>query len=230
MSMVERTKRLISEINRIHLQFSADYFETHVLEKVNLSRTLANVPTAYIYKYRLYLHESINDYLATADLADVRYFYRVKTRESIEYKILRYAENPDQFPVNNWLNDIFGARILLDAENIAVILELLDGWHGTVDQFGEQFAQRFRERFNAKTKQIVQLISRQFQEEYGLKNWYIRNKEAYRGIHVYFKNKSNFFYPWELQIWDEQDVAGNIQSHRKVKREFLKDCPGQRNQ
>lgn len=40
---------------------------------------------------------------------DIKYFYRVKTRESIDDKIERYASREDQYPVNNWLNDIFGA-------------------------------------------------------------------------------------------------------------------------
>ncbi|MDZ7857451.1 hypothetical protein [Sphaerotilus sp.] len=40
------------------------------------------------------------------------------------------------------------------------------------------------------------------------------------GLHVYFKNKSNFYFPWELQIWDIQDIASNIQNHEKFKRGF----------
>lgn len=187
--MIEKTKRLIAEINRIHLQFSMDYHDSGVIDKVNLSRTIANVPTNYIYKYRLYLHESINDYLMAANIADVSYFYRVKTRESIDDKIKRYAEHEDQYPVNNWLNDIFGARIILRGDDVARVLTLLDGW----------------------------------QDEFGLKNWYVRDKEGYKGIHIYFKNKSNYFFPWELQVWDEKDVAANIASHRAYKRGFLSD-------
>jgi len=74
------------------------------------------------------------------------------------------------------MNDIFGARMILSAEEIAGIMELLDGW----------------------------------QDEFGLKNWYFRDKPEYRGLHVYFKNNSNFFFPWELQLWDKNDVPKNI--------------------
>lgn len=34
----------------------------------------------------------------------------------------------DQYPVNNWLNDIFGARIILTAGEIQSIMDLLDDW------------------------------------------------------------------------------------------------------
>ena len=190
--MIEQTKRIISEINRVHLAFSKDYFENggrtgSGLPKVNLSHTLAGTDKNYIYKYRLYLHESINDYLMTADLDDINYYYRVKTRESIEDKIARYEKNADQYPVNNWLNDIFGARIVLGEACIAEIMTMLDDWQG----------------------------------EFGLKNWYVREALGYKCIHIYFKKKSNFFFPWELQIWDSKDVAENIKSHRNCKRDFM---------
>jgi ppGpp synthetase/RelA/SpoT-type nucleotidyltranferase len=170
----------------LHYDFSRDYFETGRVEKINLSRTIAHVPVSHIYKYRLILHESVNDYLMTADI-DIRYFYRVKTRESIDDKIKRFSTREDQYPVNNWLNDIFGARIILTAEEIAAVMDLLDDW----------------------------------QDELGLKNWYWRDKEGYRGLHIYFKNKSNFYFPWELQIWDIADLQSNIKNHEKFKRNFI---------
>ena len=66
--MLEKIERLIDEINKVHLSFSKDYFETDEIEKVNLKHTLAKVPVEHILSYRLNLHESINDYLYRADL------------------------------------------------------------------------------------------------------------------------------------------------------------------
>ncbi|MFM2346260.1 MAG: hypothetical protein RL654_1013 [Pseudomonadota bacterium] len=186
MNPVDQTRQLVSEINRLHRDFSGDYFETGRIEKVNLSRTIKHVPVPHIYKYRLTLHECINDYLMTAGI-DIKYFYRVKTRESIDDKIARFSSREDQYPVNNWLNDVFGARIILGADDIRAVMDLLDGW----------------------------------QDELGLKNWYLRDKEGYRGLHVYFKNKSNFYFPWELQIWDAVDLQSNIDNHEKFKRNFV---------
>jgi len=54
MTNIEKTKKLISVINEIHLQFSQDYFETDKIEKINLSKT--TVPTEHILRYRLNLH------------------------------------------------------------------------------------------------------------------------------------------------------------------------------
>lgn len=186
MEKIDQVRQLVSEVNRLHRDFSNDYFETGKIEKINLSRTIAHVPAPHIYRYRLTLHESINDYLMTAGI-EIKYFYRVKTRESIDDKIERYAIREDQYPVNNWLNDIFGARIILNADEINQVMNLLDEW----------------------------------QDELNLKNWYLRNREGYRGLHVYFKNKSNFYFPWELQIWDVADMRRNIENHEKFKRNFL---------
>lgn len=183
---INQVKKLVSEINRLHFEFSQDYFETGRIEKINLSRTIARVPAEHIYQYRLTLHECINDYLMAADI-EIKYFYRVKTRESIDDKISRYSSREDQYPVNNWLNDIFGARIILTAAEIATVMDLLYDW----------------------------------QEELSLKNWYLRDKEGYRGLHIYFKNKSNFYFPWELQIWDIADMQSNISSHERLKRNFV---------
>ncbi|WP_110415098.1 GTP pyrophosphokinase [Vibrio harveyi] len=179
-------KQLISEINRIHREFSVAYFDTGKIEKLNLSRTVANVPLAHIYKYRLVLHESINDYLMTASI-EQKYFYRVKTRESIDYKVERHSARENQYPVNNWLNDIFGARIILSQPEIQEIMEVLDEW----------------------------------QDELSLKNWYVRDKDGYKGLHIYFKNRSNFYFPWELQIWNEADLKSNVESHERFKRYFV---------
>ena len=186
MNKINQVKQLVSEINRLHRDFSSDYFETGKIEKINLSKTIKHIPVPHIYKYRLTLHESINDYLMTANI-DIKYFYRVKTRESIDDKIARFSSRDDQYPVNNWLNDIFGTRIILNADEINVVMSLLDDW----------------------------------QDELGLKNWYLREKEGYRGLHIYFKNKSNFYFPWELQIWDEKDIQSNIHNHEKFKRNFI---------
>ncbi|SSY80268.1 GTP pyrophosphokinase [Alysiella crassa] len=185
---IQKTERLIREINQIHFQYSQDYFETGKVAKINLSHTLPKVPIEHILLYRLNLHEAINDYLAFADTRNIDFFYRVKTAESIHDKIHRYLQRENHYPVNNILNDIFGARVILPSESVAEIMAHLDNW----------------------------------KNEYSLKNWYLRDVGGYIGVHVYFKNSSNFYYPWELQIWDERDAKANIVNHQKYKRDFVK--------
>jgi len=185
MNNIEKVKKLATVINSIHLRYSQDYFESGKVEKVNLSKT--SVPTEHILRYRLNLHESINDYLVEHDLNNITYYYRVKTSESILDKIERYTKSTDKYPVNNWMNDIFGARMILTGEELLQLQEMLDDW----------------------------------QEELSLKNWYFRDKDDYRGLHMYFKNKSNFYFPWELQLWDERDIELNIKTHQLHKRNFV---------
>ena len=178
---IKKVERLIFEINTIHIKYSEEYFESGKLAKVNLNHTFAKAPVDEILKYRLNLHESINDYLMVADVSDIRYFYRVKTSESIVDKIERFTKRPEGYPVNSVLNDIFGARVILPTSVITEVMNRLDDW----------------------------------KEEYGLKNWYLKDTEDYTGIHLYFKNKSHFYYPWELQIWDKNDISRNIESHKR---------------
>ena len=178
---IKKVERLIFEINTILIKYSEEYFESGKLAKVNLNHTFAKVPVDEILKYRLNLHESINDYLMVADVSDISYFYRVKTSESILDKIERFTKRPEGYPVNSVLNDIFGARVILPTSVITEVMDRLDDW----------------------------------KEEYGLKNWYLKDTGDYTGIHLYFKNKSHFYYPWELQIWDKNDIFRNIESHKR---------------
>ena len=187
MITIDALEEFINSINLIHCCFYEDYFETGKVAKVNLSHTFSKVPTEHILSYRLNLHESINDYLYRANLKDINFYYRVKTAESILDKIERYKARDTQYPVNNILNDIFWARMILTSEQVAQVLNSLDTW----------------------------------KEKFGLKNWYLRDLDGYVGIHIYFKNASNFYYPWELQIWDEKDAESNIKSHQNFKRSFV---------
>ena len=189
METLKKIEQLIVAINQLHYEYSLDYFETGKVEKVNLSRTISKVSVSHILSYRLNLHMSVNDYLIKSNIpkAGVEYFYRVKTAESIQDKIKRYSEHTDQYPVNNWLNDIFGCRIILSDDEIVEVENRLDDW----------------------------------QESYGLKNWYSRNRDGYKGIHIIFKNKNNFYFPWELQVWNKKDVESNIKAHQLHKRSFV---------
>ncbi len=105
--MLKKVERLIGEINKVHVVFSEDYFETEKIEKINLKHTFDKVPVEHILAYRLNLHESINDYLYRADLYDIAYFYRVKTSESILDKI-ELKQRSEGFPVNSIFTIIRG--------------------------------------------------------------------------------------------------------------------------
>lgn len=182
--ITKQTERLILEINHSHTIISKDYFENLNIEEIEhhnayLDQIFNGIKIQPILDYRLNLHESINDYLMTADLKGIDYVYRVKSSESIINKINRYSLKDKRLLAKEVLDDILGIRILLNDEEIAEALNSLDDW----------------------------------KEQYGLKNWYLRDKDGYKGLHLYFKNDS--YYPWELQIWDSNDVASNIQNRKE---------------
>ncbi|MCL1989553.1 MAG: hypothetical protein FWG67_01560 [Defluviitaleaceae bacterium] len=179
--MLENIERLISEVNQIHRTYAADYFDTGRLEKINLSRTIDKIPVEHILDYRTYFNDSINYYLMAASLSGMEYFYRVKTSESINKKIAQYENNAVQYPLNAWLSDVFGCRIVLEKEEIEAIEDIIDDWTSL----------------------------------YGVKDWYKIEKEGYRAFHICFKNKNNYFFPWELQIWEVADVENNIKASKR---------------
>lgn len=42
-------------------------------------------------------------------------------------------------------------------------------------------------------------------------------EEGYIATHLYFKNRSNFNFPWELQIWSNKHVSSNEVAHKEHK-------------
>lgn len=52
---------------------------------------------------------------------------------------------------------------------------------------------------------------------------YVRRSGNYVGMHLYFKNGNNKFFPWELQIWQIDQAAINEKSHQdhKQKRKYI---------
>ena len=192
---------LANVINKIHFEFHKEYFSVYIknntdYDLISLSKTYKtllenyNYLNEYIYLYRLMLHEAINDYLIkySDDLQNIKFFYRVKTKEAIVNKINTYKNNIEQYLLNNWLNDIFGARIILNSNEF--------------ENFRNNEVESYKKALN-------------------LKNYYYRDKDGYKGLHLYFKNKDNKFFPWELQVWDKKDLDSNILSHKKFKRSFI---------
>lgn len=54
--IVEEVELMIATINKIHVDFSEDYFATGRIEKINLSNTITRIPYLHIVQYRLNLN------------------------------------------------------------------------------------------------------------------------------------------------------------------------------
>lgn len=51
---------------------------------------------------------------------------------------------------------------------------------------------------------------------------YERVDDDYKGYHLYLKNKSNLFFPWELQLWYNKNEQLNIAAHEKHKQAYIR--------
>lgn len=60
----------------------------------------------------------------------------------------------------------------------------------------------------------------ELKKEYSIK-FRDSSKQDYKATHVYFEGNKNKFFPWELQIWNPNDVEANIQSHEMHKQEYV---------
>ena len=93
----------------------------------NLSKTLVKQYNSSalldrIFEYISFLNDNIISGFVLAidnwDKNNSKVSFRVKTRNSITYKINNYITNHDQgkIPVNKCINDLFGIRIILDGD------------------------------------------------------------------------------------------------------------------
>ena len=67
------------------------------------------------------------------------------------------------------------------------------------------------------TKKISDTCERgkDFKREKKVSRYYTRSSDGkYYGIHCYFQTCNKFF-PWELQIWDEEDRMINYREHKR---------------
>jgi hypothetical protein len=137
MSAHDHLEELIAFVNHTHQVMSLAYFDTqdtlYNLKKMSLQK-LNQVAggLAYVYQYRLYIHENINDYLYQAPVGQP-FLYRVKTRESIDEKNERYVLKMDgmgAIPVNKCFNDIMGFRVVIDGDFDEALYEQWKDRHG----------------------------------------------------------------------------------------------------
>jgi hypothetical protein len=80
-----------------------------------------------------------------------------------------------------------------------------------------------RKIVSTEALQIIKGKLDEWKEKYGLMSWYTRDKgDGYVGTHIYFKNKNNFYFPWEFQLWEDSNEESNLNSHVLHKRDFAR--------
>ncbi|MDR2832567.1 MAG: RelA/SpoT domain-containing protein, partial [Streptococcaceae bacterium] len=124
--MKTKTEQLIHKLNQAHEQFSRDFFLDKTHKKVNLSKEIRFVPIEHILTYQMALSSSIECYLAQFDFTGINFTYRVKNFNSITAKLMKFRQNDKRYPVFDWMNDLFGARIVVSEEEFQLILKQID--------------------------------------------------------------------------------------------------------
>lgn len=194
----------IRDINELHRKFSALFYEDLFTSRFNLKSTTVNNVLfeqkfdanflEYIEKY----HGELNNYIWIENnfiekYEDLDARIRVKQKDSIYNKIVFYGEK-------NEAGKIPIQKCLNDLLGFRLVFDNL----------------------NCADSQYINLMEN-LKKELKLMRWHNRDVEGYKGFHIYFKNKNNLFYPWELQLWNRRDASINEKSHKehKSKRDYF---------
>lgn len=146
----------------------------------------------YIFKHRSFLFEKLIAY--GIELNQRGYESRVKTQNSIESKL------------NIYMGQAGSERRALKGE--LPLKKCLN------DLFGVRFVFENNEY-------ALSAITAYLKDKYPELKVRDSSKDSYKGVHVYFQ-EDNYTFPWELQVWNREDVENNRISHSKYKQEYTK--------
>lgn len=202
---IELLNELYHDINELQKQFYSHLDDINLVHRLNFSKievrdvlNASNNEGKYFFEYiQIYLKELNQFSLLQIPYIEDKYTEielrtRVKNHSSISSKLQQYNANGD-YP---------GAYVLQKCLND------LFGFRVILDEKiieNPEFSSLLDE---LKNKKII------FRD-------YHRYDGDYKGHHSYFKNKSNLFLPWELQIWYNEDAKGNYASHFYHKQKYL---------
>ncbi|QTJ33067.1 hypothetical protein B8A39_09410 [Dolosigranulum pigrum] len=118
--------------------------------------------------------------------------FRIKERESLVYKLEKYYQGSEK-------GKIPIQKCINDLLGFRIITDT-----------------------NLMNSKEFKEICEQLKKEKVIYFYYVRQDGDYRGIHLYFKGKSNNYLPWELQIWYNEHEDANRRSHATHKQYYLK--------
>lgn len=202
MKALEVIEKAIKEINDIHRSISEDHFElknntfnlkSFLVKDCISSEEISPEFLEYINEY----HNKLNLVIAYSDFEyeydDSDARIRVKQKESIQNKLLAYYLTKN------------GGKI--------PVQKCLNDMLGFRLVFSD---------FDPDSVAFKEMMAN-LKSELSLMKWYSRDKEGYKGTHIYFKNGDNIYFPWELQIWNKADSKSNEDAHdeHKAKRSYI---------
>lgn len=203
---VSSLSELIESIDELHQRVTSDwrcYCKEKNLKMFNMKTNkmidvLNNESIqTLIYQYDQFLNQNKVFSMFENGTDDFEICCRVKTVNSIEYKINRYQgekHGNGYSDVNHCLNDLFGIRVIADTT--------MD--HSSILDYVATKYSHLKCRDSSKPPESD--------------NPHIK----YTATHIYFKGnpKSNLCFPWELQIWIKTDKEMNNLSHALYKQDY----------
>lgn len=197
--MLEELDTLINFILQKYDEISEEWRETETYKKINQRTTLMKDVNSntdiinLIFDYRQFLNNK------NIDLKLLFYDLQIKSKIDIRVK----AKNSIEYKINNYCGpkhtsgEVALNKCLNDLYGIRII---------------------FKE--NVNHNEIRDYISKKYDSK-RVKCIDSSKKEGYVATHIYFK-KDNYFFQWELQIWDEEHEISNIKLHELYKQDYTK--------
>lgn len=143
--------------------------------------------------YRIFIYKMMDrEFLTPLSEETFSLSYRVKTIDSILDKIERYDTNP-RLLGNTPVN-----KCLNDVCGVRLIAKHAVSTNEIVKYMGDDHPE-------------LKIL-----DSSKMKDGMVR----YIATHIYFK-ESNYHYPWELQIWSEEDSEMNFKSHKEHKEAYV---------
>ena len=143
---MDELKELIDYIQLVYSMVTDEWLQ-NATEKINLRKTQVSDIDAdgticqSIMEYVQLLNERSADITLSLSVCSCQVTARVKTQNSIEYKIQNYKTDRHEFgkvSINKCVNDLFGVRIILDTplsyeEVLAFVEEVYHGKYRCID-------------------------------------------------------------------------------------------------
>jgi hypothetical protein len=193
----EDLDKLIRDLKKKHSEICNQWSETakisYNLDKKYVSDIVKENSSNELFKYILQYRDFLSGNMTdySFELLNRNLECRIKTRNSIEDKLARYMKKKSQGEESS------GKFPLKKCLN---------------DLYGVRY---YVQKDTLELDEIKNHLKNTFPDFRIID----ASKGDYKAIHVYF-HKDNFSFPWELQVWNQQDAALNKESHKKHKQGY----------
>ena len=194
--MIEELKQLINFIQTEYIKFNKKWYKSNYYSKINLKDNL--VYDLLENEEMLNIIFNYREFINENNIQLVMDFKQFNTENS-KVNIRAKAKNSIEYKIKNYVQ--------FHENGIIPINKCLN------DLFGIRIICNRPVTHN----EILTLVSSNFKNLKCIDS----SKGDYKATHIYFK-QSNFYFQWELQVWNESDEISNIISHEKYKQDYVK--------